>query len=527
MRIIITGLMGVLFILCLVPSCQDSGRISREDISTRGIRSTIRFLSDDLLEGRAPGTRGGRLAENYVRSVFELLDIGPYGESYFQEFALRGHTLHRLSVSLGGERVEYAADIMGAHVGEEPDFSLEGEVMFAGFGIKADAWSWDDYGDVTVEDKIVVVRVNEPGRDNPDLFRGPALTYFGRWSYKIEEAARQGARAILLVHTRDSAGYGWHVVKNSWGGEELYLPSALDNKLLFRGWIREERLSEILDGRGISLEELYQKSESRDFRPVSLGITAELEGSSGWREFNTRNVVGYIEGRSRELKEKSIILSAHIDHLGMNPALTGDRIFNGAIDNGSAVAAMLAVAKELKERQERLGCSVIVLACQAEEAGLLGSQYFAGSVDPAAIVANINFESTPVWEEARDFVAVGARHSTLEDIIRRIVGKRGLKYSYFSMSNQGFFYRSDQFSFARRGIPSVWLSAGEDYVSGRNRLREFFLGRYHTVDDEFDPGWELESTRQTVVIALDLIEYINSEEPFLEWKGKIPFPVEE
>ncbi|MFO7914632.1 MAG: M20/M25/M40 family metallo-hydrolase [Candidatus Krumholzibacteriales bacterium] len=512
--------------LSLFFSCDNSSGISSADISRREIRSTIRFLGDDLLEGRAPGTRGGRLAENYIRGVLEILDIAPHGGSYFQEFTLSGHTLSRLSISLGGEQALYQRDVMGSYVGSDTVFSLEGELVFAGFGIISQPWSWDDYGESDLEGKILLVRVNEPGRDDPELFEGPALTYFGRWTYKIEEAARRGARGILLIHTTDSAGYGWQVVRNSWGGEELYLPSMLDNDLMFRGWIREQKLEEALAEKGISLRKLYGKSESRDFRPVSLGITARIEGDSRHREFLSRNVVGYIQGSDSELNKKSIILSAHIDHLGMDRSLAGDSIFNGAIDNGSAVASMMAAAKRLKEQQGKLNYSVIVLACNAEEAGLLGSRYFAGSVDPSGIVANINFESTPVWERARDFIAVGAKYSSLEDIIREIVREKGLEYSYFSMSNQGFFYRSDQFSFARRGIPAVWLSAGEDYLSGVNRLREFFLGDYHTVDDEFNPEWELESAIQTVEVTLDLIDYINREQPALQWKGRMTFPVE-
>jgi len=519
-------ILSALISVCLVLSCGETDGISSSSVSISEIRSTIRFLGDDLLEGRAPGTRGGRLAENYIRGVFELLDIAPYRGSYFQEFTLRGHTMRRLSVTLAGENISYEKDVMGTYVGKDQSFSLQGEVVFAGFGITSEPFSWDDYGDVDVRDKIVIVRVNEPGRDDSDLFEGDALTYFGRWTYKIEEAARRGARGILLIHTTDSAGYGWQVVRNSWAGEELYLPSALDNNLLFRGWIREKKLKKVLAAEGISLEELYRKSESREFNPVKLGITAGMEGGAEWREFTARNVTGFIPGTDRKLKNRSIILSAHIDHLGIKSSVKGDSIFNGAIDNGSAVATMIAAAKALVEQRDKLKYSVIVLACNAEEAGLLGSRYFAGSLNPEEIVADINFESTPVWEKTTDFIAVGARYSDLEDIIREILKERNLEYSYFSMSNQGFFYRSDQFSFARRGIPSVWLSAGEDYTGGVNRLREFFLGNYHTVDDEFDPGWKLESTLQTVEVTLDLINYLNSRNQALEWKGRMTFPVE-
>jgi hypothetical protein len=503
----------------------DQGEVSKS-FSKREIRAVIEFLSHDLLEGRAPGTRGGELAENYVKSVFEILGIDPYRGDYFQEFELRGYTLNELSARVGGMNLSNMDDLVGTYVRNRKEFSLSGEVVFAGFGITCSAWNWDDYGDSPVKDKIVIVRVNEPGRNNPDLFEGQALTYYGRWTYKIEEAARRGAKGILLIHTDDSAGYGWHVVQNSWGGEELYLPSMLENNLEFRGWIREEKLREILAARNISLEELYGKSERRDFLPVQLGLFAEVSGSCSFRSFKTRNVVGYIEGADPELLKKAVVLSAHIDHLGKNDSLEGDRIFNGAIDNGSAAASMIAAAGALAKHRESLEYSVILLACQAEEAGLLGSRYFAESVKPDRIVADINFESTPVWEAARDFMAIGAKYSTLEEIIKDILKRRKLGYTYFSMSNQGFFYRSDQFSFARRGIPSVWVSAGEDYVSGRNRIREFFLGDYHTVDDEFDPGWELESTAQTVEVALDLVEYLNERKPEIPWKGRMTFPVE-
>ncbi|MBN2071596.1 MAG: M28 family peptidase [Candidatus Krumholzibacteriota bacterium] len=518
-------------------------------VSKSEIRGIIEFLGSDLLEGRAPGTRGAQLAEEYIQSLFQVLEIAPYtGEGfsisgadalsgaandlsrgYYQEFTLNGFSIDRLGGEAGGVTLSYPDDIVGSYTGAGGEFSLTGEVVFAGFGISSDDWSWDDYKDVSVEGKIVIVRVNEPqGSDESDesLFEGSALTYFGRWTYKIEEAARRGAKGILLVHTTESAGYGWHVVMNSWGGEEVYLDSAIDNDLLFRGWIREEKFVQIAAAAGMSMEDLYGRSESGGFRPVDLGVDIMVTGESSRRSFTTRNVVGFIPGNDPKYAGKAIVLSAHIDHLGMNPRLEGDRIFNGAVDNGSAVASMMVTARHIKEYEKDLKYSVIILACEAEEAGLLGSHYFAGTLDPSKIIANINFESTPVWEKSRNFVGVGAKYSNIEDILKRILHDADLEYSYFSMSDQGFFYRSDQFSFARKGIPSVWLSAGEDFESGRNRLMEFFLGKYHTVDDEYDPEWDLGSAVQTIGVALRLIDYINRETPEIEWKGRISFPVD-
>ena len=506
--------------------CSNMEEQCRYSVSKEEIRSVIEFLGHDLLEGRAPGTRGGELAEIYVKSCMQQAGLEPYKGSYFHPLEIKGFTLTGLDARAGGRVLRFPDDIVGSMPREQEDFFIEGDAVFCGYGIKSDAWEWDDYKDIDVRGKIVVVRVNEPGRSNRDLFDGEALTYFGRWTYKIEEAARRGAKGILLLHTDATAGYQWHVVKNSWGGEELYLPEMLDNDLEFRGWIREEPFRQILEEKGCSLDRLNMMSESREFEPVLLPIRVQVQGTSSWRSFMTRNVAGCIKGRGGTLQEKAVILSAHIDHLGMNQRLEGDTVFNGAIDNASAVAAMLCTAKLLKDHENMLHYPVIVLACQAEEAGLLGSRHFASALDPSACLANINFESTPVWEKTMDLMAVGAKYSDLETVAAETAESMGLEYSEFSMSNQGFFYRSDQFSFARYGIPAVWISAGEKFTGGVNRMREFFLGDYHTVDDEYNPSWKLESTAQTIEAAVRMTEALNKRKAPVEWTGKMTFPVE-
>ena len=370
---------------------------------------------------------------------------------------------------------------------------------------------------------MLLVRVNDPGLYVPQIFDGSALTYFGRWTYKIEEAARTGAAAILLIHTTPTAGYDWQVVKNSWSGEEFYLPASLENDLKFRGWISEQSLKSLLAEKKIDLEHLYRKSLSRKFRPVNLGFKIRISGRNSFRLLKTRNVVGEIPGRSG----KNIVLSAHIDHFGRNGQLDGDQIFNGAIDNGSAVATMVLVAKIYADAGKELHYGLTFLACQAEEAGLLGSKYFVANSEREKIAASINFESTPVWEKSLDAFAEGARYSTLEEAVRQVAAAQGLGYSQFSLTDQGFFYRSDQFPFAQAGIPAIWLSAGENFASGRNHIAEFFKGgAYHTVKDEFDPAWELESLRQTVKLAVGLIEHLNLTREIPRWKTRLTFPVE-
>ena len=483
------------------------------------MQSVIEFLGGDALEGRAPGTRGGELAENYMLSLFKFLGL----KTRFQPFTLKGYQTRELTVESGRTRLANIQDVVGNYVRDEKAFSLEGEVVFAGFGIRTPIWSWDDYKKFDCRGKILIVRVNDPGLYLPQIFEGNVLTYFGRWSYKIEEAAKAGAAAILLIHTTPTAGYDWNVVKNSWGGESLYLPSSLRNDLKFRGWIREESLVAILKEKSIRLENLYRQSLQRKFRPVNLGIRIKIMGTNEFRQLETRNVIGEMPGQTK----KNIVISAHIDHLGRNEKLAGDQIFNGAIDNSSAVAAMAMVAKIYAEAGITPHYGLTFLACQAEEEGLLGSQYYVANEDRSRMVANINFESTPVWEQSPDVFAVGARYSTLEDLLRKIAAAQGWAYSEFSLSDQGFFYRSDQFPFAHSNIPAVWLSAGENAASGRNKIGEFFKGGdYHTVKDEFNPEWELSGLRQTVKLALLLIEQLNLERQAPRWKTRLTFPVE-
>jgi Zn-dependent M28 family amino/carboxypeptidase len=355
-----------------------------------------------------------------------------------------------------------------------------------------------------------------------NIFEGSTLTYFGRWTYHIEEAERRGAAGILLIHTDASAGYGWSVVRNSWSGEELYIQSELDNNMKFRGWIREESLRRVLSESGYDLDELYKGNADRNFQPVELDIPFRFSGENRFREVTNRNVVAHIPGKVPE----RIVLSAHIDHLGMDPSKEGDQIYNGAIDNGTAVGAMMLVAKILKEFQDELHYSVTILGCNAEESGLLGSKYYVQNTDHQNIVANINFESTPVWKSSRSIMGIGARFSGFEDLIMDLAEEGGLEYSTFSLSNQGLFYRSDQYSFARYGIPAVWISAGEDEVDGSTTYTEFWGGDYHTVKDEFDPGWPLEGMKQTVEYALKLIDRINTLQEAPELKDDLTFPLE-
>lgn len=510
----------------LIVSCSNQSNETLDErierISRAEMESVAELLGHDLYEGRAPGTRGGDLAEVTMQGLYKLLDLDPGVDgSYFQPFVMTGISNSGFEVSANGVELEYIDDIVGTFSVEQEEIDFTAEAVFVGFGVTAPMWDWDDYKDVDMTDKIVITRVNDPGLVNPDIFEGSTLTYFGRWTCHIEEAARRGAAAILLIHTDGTAGYDWNVVKNSWTGEELFINSDLQNNLKFRGWIKESSLRGILNAEEINLGSLYAASTSADFQPVDLGINFRIKGENHFREVTNRNVVASIQGET----DKRIVLSAHIDHLGMDPGKEGDQIYNGAIDNGTAVGAMMVVAKILKEFQEELQYSVTILGCNAEESGLLGSKYYAQNADRSTIVANINFESTPVWGAAKSIMGIGARFSDFEGIIQNLAQENRLEYSAFSLSNQGLFYRSDQFSFARYGIPSVWISAGEDELSGEQNYTEFWGKDYHTVRDEFNPEWELEGMKQTIKYALLLIDHINQMETPPQMNSDVSFPV--
>lgn len=516
-RILIATLLPVLF----SPLWAESLKKHAEALTRTQMQSVIQILSDDLFEGRAPGTRGGELAERYCRSMFKWMNLEPgWKGSFFQPFVMKAFTTLEMTAESDGISLNHLEDIVGSSLEEQDVFSLEGDLVFVGFGIKSDIWKWDDFKNTSLKDKIIVVRVNDPGSIDPKRFEGRIMTYFGRWRYKIEEAQAQGAKGILIIHTDSSAGYGWPVVQNSWSGEQLHLPESLNNNLKFSGWIKESSLRKVLARKKIDLDRLYASSMKKSFKPVPLNLSMKITGKSRHRQLTANNVLGEIPGKSG----KRIVLLAHIDHLGLNPNIEGDQIFNGAIDNGSAVAAMMLTTRILSENRKQLNHSVTVLACQAEEEGLLGSLHYALNTDRSNILAAINFESSPVWENSKSLMGVGARFSTLEELLQDIAKEEGVTYTEFSLNDQGFFFRADQYPFAQLNIPALWISAGEEFGSGKNRIRDFFSGDYHTPKDEYHEDWDLGSLRQTIKYALMLVERLQTETRAPQWKRKLTFP---
>ena len=274
-------------------------RIDR--ISRAEMESVAELLGHDLFEGRAPGTRGGDLAEVTMQGLYKFMDLDPGMEdSYFQPFMMTGFSNKGFELSANGTALSYIDDVVGTFSVKQEDINFEADAVFVGFGVKASMWEWDDYKDMDVKDKIVITRVNDPGLVNPDIFEGTTLTYYGRWTCHIEEAARRGAAGILLIHTDETAGYDWNVVKNSWSGEELFIGSDLENNMKFRGWIKESSVRNIFNEKGIDLDELYAASASTNFQPVDPGIRMRIKGKNSFREVSNRNVIAEIPGKSIE-----------------------------------------------------------------------------------------------------------------------------------------------------------------------------------------------------------------------------------
>jgi Zn-dependent M28 family amino/carboxypeptidase len=507
-----------------------------ESVTTEEIAAHIRFLSHDLLEGRGIGSRGGALAELYLENTLQMYGLEPaFGDSYRQEVRLRGSAPDTGAsmefLGPGGERLSatFGDDYVVVFPFEAERHEVEAELVYVGYGIVSDVWKWDDYKDFDVRGKVLVMHVNEPRPDLPELFEGKALTFLGRWVYKYQEAARHGAAGALLIHATEDAGYDWTVVRNSWSGETFFVPGTPDI-LPLQSWISGETAESVMAMAGMDLETLRAKAQERDFRPVPLGVKVRIAAQPAYREISTWNIAGVVRGSAPPDNSKAIVFSAHHDHLGVGQEIEGDGIYNGAIDNGSALAALLTLARVCGLHPGALKHDLIFFACAAEEEGLLGSDYFARNppVPAERIVANLNFEMTNVWGKTDDMIAIGARHSDLHDIITRVAAGHGMTISPESAPEQGYFFRSDQFSFARAGIPSVWIDCGES-IRGKpegfgSALRQRYRANtYHRPSDEFDPAWELTGTRQLLRLCVDILLDIDARTEPVNWKPGSPF----
>ena len=486
-------------------------------IGTREIDAHLRFLSSDLLEGRAPATRGGRLASEYIASELESFGVEPGANgSYFQEVPIdvvksNPATISVTATGKANANLKFTDDVVVWAGGPAAMSTAQGELVFVGYGAKAPEYRWDDFKGVDLKGKILLVLVNDPPApaSEPNLFGGKAMTYYGRWTYKYQEAERQGAAAMLIVHTTDAAGYPWQVVVGSNSTEHRILPRdpKLPPPIAVRGWITNPAASALLAQAGLNLADLRKQAESRDFKPIATGITIDAHFTNNVQRMKSENVIGLVRGSDTKLRNEYVVYSAHWDHLGIGPVVNGDSIYNGASDNASGVADILAVAhsaaQSVKPRRSQL-----FLFVTAEESGLLGSEYFGQhpTVPLANIIANLNVDGGNLLGRVRDLNVLGYNKSSLGTSLAALVRPYGMQLSPEAHPERGLFYRSDHFSLAKVGIPSVSIGRGTDFVGhtkewGLQQDEDYTAHRYHQPSDEYKPDFDLSGAVQLAGIV--------------------------
>lgn len=497
------------------------------------IDADLRFLADDFLEGRGTGQNGGRLAALYLETRFRLLGLEPAAanDSYLQEVPLVGvetQTQSQLLVTAGDKRfaARWLDDYVANAETQKEAEDIDAPLVFVGYGIVAPEYRWDDFKGEDVKGKILVMLVNDPPSDDPALFGGKALTYYGRWTYKFESAARAGAQGAILIHTDESAGYGWSVVRNSWGRERPYvaLGPGSPRALSIASWVTEAFGREILKAAGQDFDALRRAASGREFRPVPLTLRARARMVTKVRPITTWNVIGLLRGSDPRLRDQAVVYTAHYDHLGRGNPEDGDDIYNGAQDNASGVATMLETARLFGLLPKPPRRSIVFIACAAEEGGLRGSEYFAThpTVPTHLTAANINMDGTPVRGQPKDYTFLGADRSSLRDVVSEASRVLGFKPVPDPHPEQGSFYRSDQFNFAKVGIPAFSLDAGLDYAGkpegyGEKMWQEYEEKRYHRPKDEYDPSFDLSGSAQTARIALYVGYRVSQTDAMPRW----------
>ena len=493
----------------------------------------IAVLASDEFEGRAPATPGEEKTINYLRSEFEALGIGPgNGDSYFQsvsvtEITTASDAVLTFSGSNYDAKLEYATEMMVGSQQQIPTTSIsDSELVFVGYGVVAPERNWNDYAGIDVAGKTVVILVNDPGyaTQDPEVFNGNAMTYYGRWTYKYEEAARQGAAGALIVHKTGPAGYGWEVVSGSWSGPQIGLQADNLNsdKNDIEGWLTLDSAEALFAGAGLNYQQLKATAAQPGFSAVPLGdVTASVAIQNSVRTSLSQNVIAMIPGTDRA--QETIIYTAHWDHLGVNPEIPGDNIYNGAADNATGTAALLAMAK-MHADAGPAPRSIVFLAVTAEESGLLGSRWYAEHpVFPlATTVANINIDVLNTYGPMHDIVVVGNGSSELEAYLEEAATAQGRHLVEEPNPERGYYYRSDHFNFAKAGVPALYAESGEDSVEfgsqwGAEQAQDYNENRYHAPSDEYDPSWNLEGAAQDILLYFDVASKLSRESRFPNW----------
>jgi Zn-dependent M28 family amino/carboxypeptidase len=498
------------------------------------LRAHVQFLSSDLLEGRAPATQGDQLTQQYIAAQFAALGLKPAAPdgTYFQRFDIVGTNGNpdTLTFTAGAEKkatFKYRDDFMAVSGLQTPETRLtDAELVFVGYGIQAPEYGWDDYKGVDVRGKVLVMMNNDPA-DDPKLFAGKARLYYGRWDYKFEIANKLGAAGAIVIHTTPSAGYGWNVIQTSWAGEQFDAwPQDAAHVLQFRGWLTEDASRKVFALTGKDLDALRATAETREFKPVPLGVKLSTRFANEVKKKQTANVLALLPGSHPTLSKQWVAYTAHHDHLGRKEGANPgeDDIYNGAQDNASGVAQVIGIAKAFTSLPKAPPRSILFAAVAAEEAGLLGSQYLAEHPPiPAGRIAGVvNVDGANIFGRTKDVTIIGMGKSSFDGVITAMAKSQGRVTKADPLSDRGFFYRSDQFSFAKVGVPATYFDAGVDYVGkpagwGEKQRAEWERTNYHQPSDQLTPDWNFDGAVQDAQLYFFVGSYVARDPKMPTW----------
>jgi Zn-dependent M28 family amino/carboxypeptidase len=499
----------------------------------------IKTLASDEFEGRGPGSTGERKTIDFLQKKFRQIGLQPGNPdgTYLQKVPLVGitpDTIMKLALSRGGKtlRPEFRKDFVAWSKRVVEKSAIDAEIVFVGYGVQAPEFNWDDLKATDVRGKVLLVLVNDPPVEDISVFGGPAMTYYGRWTYKFEQAAKLGAAGCFIVHETERAGYGWDVVRNSWSGEQFDLANTDNNmgRPAIEGWVTWEEAEAIAALGGKDLAELKRAAVTREFTPVALGVTAKLEVQNTIRRIDSNNVIARLVGSDDKLKDEYVVYSAHWDHFGVGPEVNGDKIYNGAVDNATGTAALIEMARAYKELRVAPKRSLLFLAVTGEEQGLLGSKYYAEHplYPLARTAAVVNMDALNVLGKARDIISIGMGSSTIDEVVEAVAKERGRIVKPDPEPEKGFFYRSDHFSFAKEGVPAFNPNEGVDFIGkptgwGMEMRQKYTREDYHKPSDQVKPDWDLSGLVDDAQFFFLVGYKIANAEKAPEWKPGTEF----
>jgi Zn-dependent M28 family amino/carboxypeptidase len=515
-------------------------------ITPDALLAHIKTLASDEFEGRAPGSKGEELSIKYISDQFRSIGLKPGNPdgSYFQEIPLAGiKSDSRMQFVVNGKPpmdLKLADDFVASSARLQPEIKIDNsDLVFVGYGVVAPEYGWDDYKGVDVRGKTILMLINDPAVPDPKdpskldekMFKGKAMTYYGRWTYKYEIAAQKGAVAAIIVHETEPAAYPWQVVRTSWSKENFELDSPDKNMgaVSARSWITLDVAKKLLADCGQDFDALKKSAITKEFKPVALNAKANIEIKQALRSFKSHNVIGKFEGADPNLKDEYIIYTAHWDHLGKHPELQGDQIFNGAVDNASGDAAVIALASAFPKADPAPRRSILFMCTTAEEAGLLGAKWYAEHplYPLAKTLADINIDSMNVWGKARDVEDTSFGFSDMDDMLAAAAKRQGRIAIPNARPEKGSIYRADNFEFSKVGVPSLYIGKGEHLMSrppnGALRSDEFDSKDYHQPSDDVKPDWDLNGAVQDVDLLFEVGYQVANADKFPEWKPGVEF----